>query len=129
MTFANIGRRAGTRAALGLALAAALAVPAFAQTVNPAYDGDWAGALSAGGQTLHLVLHIKTVNAQSTAVLDSLDQGATIPASAVKTENGQLSVLFLSVGGELTAKLSADGKTLTGTWSQGADLPLTLTKK
>ncbi|HEY3947647.1 hypothetical protein [Phenylobacterium sp.] len=121
MMSAKIGRRLG----LGALLAAALTVPAFAQT----YDGDWAGALSAGGQTLHLVFHIKTVNGQATAVLDSVDQGATIPATAVKTEGGQLSILFLPISGELTAKLSADGKTLDGTWNQGASLPLTLTKK
>ena len=76
-----------------------------------------------------LELHLKTVAGQETAELDSLDQGATIPATAVKTEGGELSVLFLAVGGELTAKLSADGKTLVGTWKQGADLPLTLTRK
>ena len=61
--------------------------------------------------------------------LNSLDQGAVIPATAVKTDGGELSALFLSVGGELKAKLSADGKTLDGTWNQGATLPLTLTKK
>jgi hypothetical protein len=125
MRFVKLGLRLGRVLALGLALAAALAVPAFAQT----YDGDWTGALSAGGQTLRLVLHIKTQNGEASAVLDSLDQGVSIPASVLKTENGQLSVLFLSVGGEFTGKLSADGKTLTGTWDQGASLPLTLTKK
>ena len=121
MPFAKLGRRIG----LGFVLAAALAAPAFAQT----YDGDWAGALEAGGQTLHLVLHIKTVNGAATAVIDSIDQGASIPASAVKTEGGELSVLFLSVGAEYVAKLSADGKNLSGTFTQGAALPLTLTKK
>lgn len=121
MTPAQAIRRLG----LGVTLAAALALPAFAQS----YDGDWAGALSAGGQTLHLVLHIKTENGQSTATLDSVDQGATIPASAVKTDGGQLSVLFLPISGEFAAKLSADGKSLEGTWTQGASLPLTLTKK
>lgn len=125
MRFVKLGLRLGRVFALGLALAAALAVPAFAQT----YDGDWTGALSAGGQTLRLVLHIKTQNGEASAVLDSLDQGVSIPASVLKTENGQLSVLFLSVGGEFTGKLSADGKTLTGTWDQGASLPLTLTRK
>ena len=121
MDFAKPSRRL----ALGLPAALALAGPVLAQS----YDGDWAGALSAGGQTLHLVLHIKTENGQASAIIDSIDQGSTIPASAVKTEGGELSVLFLPISGEFTGKLSADGKTLTGTWSQGASLPLTLTKK
>jgi hypothetical protein len=112
---------------LGLALAAGLALagPALAQT----YDGDWAGTLKAGDQGLRLVLHVKTASGATTAILESLDQGATIPASAVKTDGGELNALFLQVGGELKAKLSADGKTLAGTWEQGAALPLTLTKQ
>jgi hypothetical protein len=110
-----------------LAFAAALvANPALAQS----YDGDWAGALEAGGQTLHLVLHMTTVGGKPVAVMDSVDQGATIPATAVKTEGGQLSILFLSIGGELAGKLSADGKQIVGNWSQGGgSLPLTMTKK
>jgi hypothetical protein len=110
-----------------LAFAAALAAtPALAQS----YDGDWAGALEAGGQTLHLVLHMTTVDGKPVAVMDSVDQGATIPATAVKTEGGQLSILFLSIGGELAGKLSPDGKQIVGNWSQGGgSLPLTMTKK
>ena len=111
---------------LGLALAAAFALagPAMAQ----AYDGDWAGTLHAGAQDLRLVLHVTTKDGAATATLDSLDQGASIPASAVKTDGGQLSALFLAIGGEFTGKLSDDGKTLTGTWAQGANLPLVLTR-
>ena len=113
-------------AALVMALAAALvAGPAFAQV----YDGDWAGALTANGKTLHLVLHVQTANGTSTAVLDAIDQGVSFPATAVKIEGGQLNILFLSASGELNAKLSDDGQQIVGSWSQGATLPLTLTKK
>jgi len=113
----------------GLALAIALAAsPVWAQSAQ-SYDGDWAGALQAGGQTLRLELHVKTTGKETTAVLDSLDQDTTIPATAVKVENGKLSVLFLSIGGELTGKLSEDGKQIVGNWSQGANLPLTMTRK
>lgn len=115
---------------LAVALAAALlAGPAFAQTPAHPYDGDWAGVLEAGGQKLRLELHVKSDAGGSTAVLDSLDQGATIPATAVKMENGGVSILFLPVAGELTGKLSADGAQIVGSWTQGATLPLTLTRK
>jgi len=114
------------RAALIATLLAA--APAVAQPAS-AYNGDWTGALTAGGQTLHLVLHVKTEGATQTAELDSLDQGATVPASAIKTDGGQVSILFLSVGGEFAGKLSEDGKTITGTWTQGGAAPLVLTKK
>jgi hypothetical protein len=116
------------RAVLALAAALALAGPAMAQAPT-AYEGDWAGALKAGDQTLRLELHLKTVDGVTGGELNSLDQGAVIPATAVKTDGGELSVLFLPIGGELKAKLSADGKTLAGTWTQGATLPLTLTRK
>jgi hypothetical protein len=129
MNFASITRRV----ALGLATAMLLAGTAAAQAPqvpsSAAYDGVWAGALSAGGQTLHLELTLKAANGETTGELNSLDQGAVVPATAIKTEGGELSALFLAVGGELKAKLSADGKTLTGSWTQGAMLPLTLTKK
>ncbi|HEY2753912.1 hypothetical protein [Phenylobacterium sp.] len=123
---------AAWRPRLGLAPRACLlvavllvAAPAMAQT----YDGDWAGALNVGGQTLHLVLHVKTEGGTSNATMDSLDQGATIPSSAVKTDGGELSILFLSIGGEFKAKLSPDGTALSGTWTQGGTMPLTMTKK
>jgi hypothetical protein len=124
MNFASITRRA----ALGFATALLLAGAASAQAAN-AYDGVWAGAISAGGQTLHLELTIKTTGSETTGEMNSLDQNATIPATAVKTEGGQLSVLFLSVGAEYTAKLAADGKSLAGTFTQGGSVPLTMTKK
>jgi hypothetical protein len=122
MNYVSAARR------IGLALAATLAFAgsAMAQT----YDGDWTGALQAGPQKLRLVLHVKTAAGATTAALDSLDQDVTLDATAVKTEGGQLSLLFLQAGGELKAKLAADGQTLGGTWEQnGASLPLTLTKQ
>ena len=124
MKFAQATRRA----LLGLGAAVSLAGSAWAQAPQ-AYDGVWAGALAAGGQTLHLELTLKTTNGATTGELNSLDQGATIPATAVKTDGGQLSILFMAVGAEYTAKLAADGKSLTGSFTQGATMPLTLTKK
>jgi hypothetical protein len=113
------------RLALGLAASLVLALPAAAQT----YDGDWNGVLEIpNGTKLRLALHVKTEAGATTAVLDSVDQGATIPSTAVKTEGGEFQALFMAVMGELKGKLSADGQTLDGTWSQGATLPLKLTK-
>jgi hypothetical protein len=112
---------------LALACAAALmtAAPAFAQS----HDGDWAGVLKVpNGQELHLVLHVTTGKDGTTAVLDSVDQNASIPASAYKADGDKVGILFLSIGGELEGSYAPDGKTFTGTWKQGIDMPLTLTK-
>jgi hypothetical protein len=114
-------------AAFAGALAGALALAGAAGAQS--FDGDWEGALEAGGQKLRLELHVKTENGNPTAILDSLDQGASIPASAGKIENGELGLLFMNVGGELKGKLSPDGKAIVGEWTQGRTLPLTLTRK
>jgi hypothetical protein len=124
MNFASITRRAALAVTVSLLFAGAPSAQA-----PGAYDGVWAGALNAGGQTLHLELTVKTVGKETTAEINSLDQGAVIPASAVKTEGGELSILFMAVGAEYTAKLTPDGKSLTGSFTQGGTLPLTLTKK
>jgi len=112
-----------------LCLALTVALMATPTLAGP-YDGDWAGVLDAGGRKLRLELHVRSdANGQS-AVLESLDQGITAGATAVKTEGDQLSILFLDpVSGELTGRLSADGEQIVGRWTQGDSLPLTLTKK
>jgi hypothetical protein len=113
---------------LGLALALTLiAGAAAAQSTD--YDGDWEGVLTAGGPPLHLVLHIKTAKGVTAALLDSVDQGASVPATAVTTEGGQFDALFVPIHGELKSTMSDDGKTLTGVWTQGVDMPLTLTRQ
>jgi hypothetical protein len=113
------------RLALGCAAALAIASSAAAQ----GHDGDYAGVIKVpSGQELHLLLHLKTTGAETAAMLDSLDQGASIPAAAVKADGDKMSILFLEVGGELEGVFAPDGKTFSGTWKQGVTLPLTLTR-
>jgi hypothetical protein len=114
------------RLALGCAAALALAGSAAAQ----AHDGDWGGALKLpSGQQLRLVLHVTTDKGGTNALIDSLDQGVSIPSSAVKWEGNKASMLFLAAGAELEGDFSADNKTFTGAWKQGLALPLTLTRQ
>ena len=115
--------------AVALAALLAVAAPAAAQTSPQAYDGDWEGVLHAGPQNLRLELHLKTEDGQTKAQLASLDQGISMPSTGVKVEDGELGILFLAAGGELKGKLSADGKSIVGSWTQGVSLPLTLTRK
>jgi hypothetical protein len=115
---------------LGLAILAAAAVAGPAAAQAPSYDGDWAGTLEAQGQKFRLELHMKTTANGVAAVLDSLDQDRSVPADAVRIDSDGLSLGFVStVVGEFKGKLSANGKTLVGTWTQGETLPLTLTRK
>jgi pimeloyl-ACP methyl ester carboxylesterase len=98
---------------------------AMAQTL---LAGDWSGALKVGGADIHLMIHVKGAGGGFTATLDSPDQGMTgIPIAAV-TQTGDAVVFDVGVAhARYTARLSADGQTLAGEWTQsGASLPLTL---
>ena len=62
--------------------------------------------------------------------LDSLDQHAMgLPCGAVAFKGGTLSFQVPSVGGTWAGTLSRDGKTLSGTWDQGAPQPLVFEKE
>ena len=60
----------------------------------------------------------------------SIDQGAMeIKASSVSLDGGTFKLAVDMIGGTYEGKLSADGKTITGTWTQGpTPIPLVLTK-
>ena len=94
----------------------------------PAQDvaGDWTGTLHAGAADLHLVLHITKDDAGVLhATLDSVDQAANgIPVSTITLKDSKLNLGVEAVHGTYEGKLSSDGNTMTGTWSQGQALPL-----
>jgi len=89
--------------------------------------GSWFGKLNAGGAMLRLVLNIeKAPDGSLTASLDSPDQGAKgIPAKLV-TVGEEIVWKVPVVNGTYTGTL--EGDTMRGTWNQGADLPLDLTR-
>lgn len=89
--------------------------------------GDWTGTLHAGAADLHLVLHItKSDSGALKATLDSIDQAANgIPVSSITLKDNKLSLGVDAVHGAYEGKLSTDGNTITGIWSQNEqDLPL-----
>jgi uncharacterized protein len=95
---------------------------AVAQFGAPTLDGLWQGTLNAGAVPLRLVLHING----ATGKLDSLDQGALgLPVDTVELRDHDVAISAKAIGGSYKGKLSADGKEITGTWKQGAELPLT----
>ncbi len=98
-------------------------IPAAAHSQDVA--GDWQGTLHAG-MDLHLVLHItKGDGGALKATLDSVDQGAYgIPVSSISLKNSNLTLGVDAVHGTYEGKLSGDGNTMSGTWTQGQTLPL-----
>ena len=104
----------------------------FVPAAKPsAVDGIWLGTLTAGSTSLRLQLHVRSDNAgHEFCTLDSLDQGA------MGLECGKVSYAALDfsfevpvVHGSWTGKLSADSKTLIGTWTQGQPMTLNLTRQ
>ena len=96
-----------------------------AQTV--ALDGTYTGTLQAGDAQLHLVLHLsRNAHGDLHASLDSLDQAVfAIEASSLSLTASGLRFEIASVGAQFQGKVSADHKTIDGSWSQGsASLPL-----
>ncbi len=95
-------------------------------------DGVWLGALQTGSAALRLQLHVKSNSeGREFCSLDSLDQHAMgLECANAVLQGDAFSFDVPSVGGHYAGKLSADGSSLTGEWSQhGNSLPLTLTRR
>ena len=94
-------------------------------------DGDWEGAIDAGGQTLRVVLHILTYEDGMTATLDSPDQNLTgLPVTTVTRDGATLKFEMRQLAAGYAGKIDPELKTIGGTWEQGgASLPLTWKRK
>ena len=105
-----------------------LFVLTMAATLVRAQDiaGDWQGTLNTGMGELRLVLHIsKAADGNLTATLDSVDQGANgIPVKSATLKVSKLKLDVEAVQGTYEGTVAADGKSISGTWSQGKSLPL-----
>jgi murein DD-endopeptidase len=92
----------------------------FAQALANTAEGSWKGALDTPTAKLRLVLTITQPSPGSyKSVLESLDQGATIPADKVTLIGDKLRVDFERINGFYEGVLSKDASEITGTWTQG----------
>jgi D-alanyl-D-alanine-carboxypeptidase/D-alanyl-D-alanine-endopeptidase len=91
-----------------------------------AVDGIWLGTLGAGPQAIRGQLTVKSdQSGKEYCALDSLDQGISgLECSNVAFSGNDFSFDIPAVRGRYTGKLSADGKSLDGTWNQGTPQPL-----
>src|ERR1700724_2960966 len=97
----------------------------FAQDIA----GEWQGTLKAGPQELRLVLAIdKSADGKWQATFRSIDQspdwGAGTPVDSITLQRANLKLTIAALRGSYEGKLSADGASVEGTWSQGRALPL-----
>jgi uncharacterized protein (TIGR03435 family) len=104
------------------------APPPSAAPANPQdLTGTWQGTLHVG-QDLRLVLKVtKADGGAYAATAYSIDQGGgAIPVAKLTLEGTTVKMAVTAIGGTYEGKLSADGSTIVGTWSQGPNpLPLT----
>lgn len=108
------------RAAALLACSAA----AFAQNVV----GDWQGTLSLpNGRSLRIVMKITRAADESLkTAFYSIDQPSPpLSASSTTLQGTAVKMAIPAIGGNYEGKLSSDGNSIAGTWSQGGQ-PLTL---
>jgi Peptidase family M23 len=95
-------------------------------------EGTWQGALGAGSAKLRLVLTIaKSAQGTYSGVLESVDQGATLPLDTVTLTGSQVRFEIHSIGGVYEGQLNQAETELTGNWTQTAaptSQPLSFTK-
>jgi len=90
--------------------------------------GSWQGTLqSPQGPPLRTVIKISLEDDKLKAVLYSIDQKAQIPFNTV-TKDGLTLKMAVNGLGNYEGKLSADGNSIMGTWTQGASTPLNLVR-
>lgn len=108
----------------------ALAVMPAGLLMAQSLTGTWQGTLKAG-KDLRIVMKISTSDADTLkGVMYSIDQGGQpVNATAVSLQGSTVKIAVAAIGGNYEGKLSADGASITGNWSQGpTPLPLVLTR-
>jgi uncharacterized protein (TIGR03435 family) len=107
-------------------LAAVLGTGARAQDLS----GNWQGTLKANKDLRIIVNFYKGTKDAWSAKMYSIDQGAQpIEATSVVRQGSSIKVVVDAIGGTFDGKVSDDGKTMTGTWTQGPQpLPLVLVR-
>ena len=91
--------------------------------------GAWQGTLQAGKDLRTVVKITKSDTGGYKAVFYSIDQGGRpIPVDSTTLDGSTVKMSLKMIGGAFEGKLSGDGNTIDGSWSQGQSLPLVLTR-
>jgi len=93
--------------------------------------GDWKGTLQAGNQPLRLIIKFKRADSGGwTGAMYSIDQGndwgAGTAISSITLLGAQVKFVVDGVRGTYDGKVTSDGSSIEGTWTQRQPLPLVL---
>jgi uncharacterized protein (TIGR03435 family) len=92
-------------------------------------SGNWQGTLKVGDKNLRLIFNLYKGDKDGwSAKMYSIDQTTQpIPVNSVTRTGSDIKLTIDIIGGGFAGKLSEDGKTMTGTWTQGnTPFPLVL---
>src|SRR5690348_9444472 len=90
--------------------------------------GTWQGTLQPG-PTIRIVIKITSDGGRLNGVLYSIDQGGQPIATTVLIQGDAVKLTMPGIAGSYDGRLSADGKTISGTFTQGGKpLPLSHTR-
>jgi bla regulator protein blaR1 len=90
----------------------------------------WQGTLHTGRDLRTVVKISKADGGEYKAVFYSIDQSDDgLPVNKITLDGAKLKISIVAIAGAYDGKLSSDGKSITGTWTQGSTVvPLTLTR-
>jgi uncharacterized protein len=112
-------------------LCTAVSQPALAQAAPDAL-GDWHGVLTTPGGPLRLIITVsRAADGTLRADLESPDQapGQKIPATAISTQGDELSFTIEPLRISYRGKWATAAQSWQGTFTQGTELPLSLSRK
>jgi uncharacterized protein (TIGR03435 family) len=90
--------------------------------------GSWQGTLDAGQRKLRIVFKIALEDDKWKATLYSIDQQAPAMPATTVTKDGSTVKIAIGGLGSYEGKLSGDGNSIIGTWTQGSPLTLNLVR-
>ena len=90
--------------------------------------GDWQGTLQPGQQKVRIVFRIALENDQLKATLRTVDQPSPPIAATITRDGSTVRMTIPGLNGKYEGKLSADGNSIAGTFTQGASLALNLAR-
>ncbi|HXC94158.1 MAG TPA: TIGR03435 family protein [Edaphobacter sp.] len=105
------------------------AAPAAESHAKGDLSGDWQGTLQTPQRALRTILRVTKADKGWAAKFYSIDQGGTpISVTAITSDGVTVKYTIDLIGGNYEGKLSPDGNSIVGTWSQGNAIPLTLVR-
>src|SRR5580692_1676875 len=107
-----------------IALAALQGTALEAQNIT----GNWQGTLEVPQRKVRIVFKIALESDKLKATLYTVDQPSPPIATTITRDGSTVKMTIPGINGTYEGKLSGDGNSIAGTWTQGAPLALNLTR-